>query len=152
MILKMRPVLWLKKAIFIFFIVWVGGLAPLFYVENFSSHRGVQRVQLSLFKEPGSVRLPIAVRQILTQHGSYDIFSKFNPRPQFVARNLILPEITSSLTVFHDSYLLANWPLSKIIDVSPWGRVFSLQFTKRSVYLPLPEKPPPFPSRLFAPC
>lgn len=130
-------------------IVWVGGLAPLIYIENFSAHRGVATVQISLLKNPGSVRLPTAVRQMLAQHSDQRPAGELNVQPQLVGRHLILSEMASTLKVFHNNFWLYRASLIGSIDAVLWGSVFNLQLTAYSVDLPPPEKPPSFLSRLI---
>ena len=133
-----------QKLIYIFLIIWVGGLAPLIYFENYSSHRGVQRVQVSLLKEPGPGKLPVALRQLRAQRTDQPPYG-LNTQPQFVTRNISLPGISSSVTTFHDGYLLTSAPRASYFDTSPAGKVSGIQLTGRSVWLLPPEKPPPFP-------
>jgi hypothetical protein len=70
---------------------------------------------------------------------------KLNTQPQLVTRNISLPGISSSVTIFHDSYLLSTAHIAGFFDTSPAGSVSEIQLTGRSVWLPPPEKPPPFP-------
>jgi hypothetical protein len=149
MVLKKAPLLWAQKSIYILLILWVGGLAPLIVMENFSSHQGVQSVQISLLKKPGSAQLPPAVRQMLTQGGRQWPTDELNLQPQLVVRHFALPEITSALKVFHDNFWLYRMSLIGFIDAVPWEKVFSIQLTEYSVDLPPPEKPPPFLPRLI---
>jgi hypothetical protein len=151
MLAKKALALVAQKFIYKFLIIWVGVLAPLVYVENFSSHRGVQTVQISLLKKSGLVRLSTAVRQILAQRSDQWPGGELKTRPQFVVGHLALPEITSALKVFHDNLWLNSMFLVGFIGIVPWKKVLSLQLTGYSAYLPPPEKPPPFPQGCFSP-
>jgi hypothetical protein len=145
----MMPVgLYARKVIYAFLIIWVGGLAPLIYVENYSSHQGVQRVQVSLLKEPGANKSPTALRQMWAQRVEQHPRG-LNIQPQLVTRNISLPGINSSVTIFHDSYLLSITHVAGLFDASPSGCVSEFPLTGRSVWLPPPEKPPPFPVSLI---
>ena len=124
-----------QKLIYFFLVIWVGGLAPLIYFENYSSHRDVQSVQISLLKEPGAGKLPAALRQLWAQR----------IQSQWVARNILLPGINSSVTILHDGYLFSVAGIASFFDASPTGRVSTIQPIGQSVWLPPPEKPPPFP-------
>jgi hypothetical protein len=149
MVWQKLPLLWAQKSIYILLVVWVGGLAPLIFVENFSVHRGVQRVRFSLLQESDSARLPGAVRQLVALQGEQRPAGDLNSRTQLVARPLALPEITSALKVFHDNFWLYRMFLIGFIGAVLWGSVFNIQLTACSVDLPPPEKPPSFPPELL---
>jgi hypothetical protein len=141
----MIPVgMYVRKLIYVFLIIWVGALAPLIFFENFSSHRGVQSVQFSLLEQPGTNKLPTALRQMWVQHTGQWPSRGLNTLPQLVTRNISLPGVTSSITIFHDSYLLSIAHIAGFLGASPAGRVLETQLTRHSVWLPPPEKPPPF--------
>jgi hypothetical protein len=142
---KKALVLWAQKLIYIFLIIWVGGLAPLIYFENYSSHRDVQRVQVSLLTAPGSGYLPVALRQQWAQRAEKWPSGELNTQPQWVTQNISLPGINSSVTIFHDGYLFTPVHIARFIDTSPAGSVSAIQLMGRSVWLLPPEKPPPFP-------
>ena len=140
-------VLWAQKLLYIFLIIWVGGLAPLIYFENYSSHRGVQRVRVGVLNESAG-KPSMALRQMWVQH--VDQHSRgLNIQPQFVTRNISLPGISSSVTIFHDGYVLTSAHIANLFDTSPSGSVLAIQQTGRSLWLPPPEKPPPFPVAAF---
>jgi hypothetical protein len=132
-----------QKLIYIFLIIWVGGLAPLIYFENYSSHRGVQRIQVSLLKEPGPGKLPAALRQLWPQQVNQHPRG-LNSQPQWVTRTISLPGISSSVTTFHDGYLLTTAHVVNFFNVSLGGRMLAVQLAGRAIWLPPPEKPPPF--------
>jgi hypothetical protein len=148
MLAKKALALYAQKSIYIFLIVWVGGLAPLIYFENYSSHRGVQRLQVSLLKKPGSSKLPPAFRQMWMQSMDQGRSRGLNIQPQWVTGNISLPGINSSVTIYCDGYYLVMAHPANQVDSSPAGRVSSIQLPRRSACLPPPEKPPPFPPRL----
>ena len=134
-----------QKLIYFFLVIWVGGLAPLIYFENYSSHRDVQSVQISLLKEPGAGKLPAALRQLWAHRIQPKPFVGLIVQPQWVARNILLPGINSSVTILHDGYLFSVAGIASFFDASPTGRVSTIQPIGQSVWLPPPEKPPPFP-------
>lgn len=136
-----------QKLIYIFLIIWVGGLAPLIYFENYSSHRGVQKVKVSLLQEPGIGRLPVAFRQMWAERAGQWPPHGLNIQPQFMARNISLPGISSSVKIFHDGYLLTKVHTANFFDTSSSGSVSGIQLTDSSVWLAPPEKPPPFPTQ-----
>jgi len=145
---KKALVLWAQKLVYIFLIIWVGGLAPLIYFENYSSHRGVQRIRVNLLNESGAGKVPAALRQLWTQRVDQHPRG-LNTQPQFITRKISLPGISSSVTIFHDGYVLTSAHMANFFDTSPSGIVSAIQQTGRSVWLPPPEKPPPFPVVAF---
>jgi len=147
MLAKKAFVLYAPKLIYILLIIWVGGLAPLIYFENYSSHRGVQRVKVSLLQEPEIGKLPAAFRQMWTERSEWPPRGLYT-RSQFIARNISLPGIRSSAKIFRDGCLLTKTHTANLPGTSSSESVSVIQLTGSSVWLPPPEKPPPLPVRL----
>ncbi len=137
---------WVKKFLYSFLVLWVGGISPLIYAGSFSTHEDVPTYQLSILQSPNRAQklqqiLPkiFGLRQPEWPSGRVTARSQgIGPRHPAVATTIRL-----LLTALHEGLLPAA-------DITIWhipalsGRISVLTPTVHSVWLPPPEKPPPF--------
>jgi len=136
MTLKAGLVSWSKKLVYLFFILWVGGLTPLIYFEGVSSHFGKRQSYLAvnlLGQSKRSQKLAQVRAEILKVQNRSQASSIGPNRP--VATQFFT-------TILNQSYLLAAIDAPEN-NLHFWGRILAIWLAEESVWLPLPEKPPP---------
>ncbi len=134
---------WTKKILYSLLIFWVCGIGPLIYFETFSTHQGVQGYQpVILGQAARSTRLPSELVQALNHHLPQTLNEIVigNALNLYQTRPFGLYQV---LSFWEGHGVLANFsPI--LFELRLVGSVWMFIVLARLVWLPTPEKPPPF--------
>lgn len=127
---------WLKQIVGVLCALWLGGVAPLIYVNAFATHHQVQAYSFALWDSPPPART-------MPHEAKLQYLKIRLDTPQTAVVMARIPTGVTSLyqsLVNHD-----NWLLAHLLDVStphPVGRVDLTMLPHDSAVLPPPDKPP----------
>ncbi len=137
------PRIWIKRIVYAWLIIWVGGISPLIYFGDFSSHQGVQSQISFLQQSDRSHKLQLALAEISAkQHMEQQLIRLLSPNTDYF--NATTHQIMMMTSTLYQGFIWVEEHTLPFNTISLIGWVGLLVLLGSSVWLPPPEKPPPF--------